>query len=74
MTIKLREPILAPTRSNKWVWMMKYCQINLLPPAVDWVWNCAEKAYEAKLNSGFNGALNTKRFFEKARERRKIYT
>ena len=30
---------------KKWLWMMDYCKKLRIPPAQEWAWNKAEKAY-----------------------------
>ncbi len=30
---------------DKWSWMMDYCKSHGLPPAQDWAWDKAEKAW-----------------------------
>lgn len=37
--------------TDKWTWMMEYCKKNQIPPAQQWAWEEAEKAYEKELNN-----------------------
>ena len=32
--------------NDKWIWMMDYCKKNGIPPAQQWAWDRASKAYE----------------------------
>lgn len=32
--------------NDKWIWMMDYCKKNGIPPAQQWAWDMASKAYE----------------------------
>jgi hypothetical protein len=32
--------------ADKWTWMMRYCKRHELPPAQEWAWSKAEKAYK----------------------------
>jgi len=38
------------TKSEKWFWMMNYCERKGLPPAQNWGWKIAEDVFEVKFN------------------------
>lgn len=40
-----------PQGKSKWIWMMDYCQLKKIPPAHEWAWNQAAKAYHEFLES-----------------------
>lgn len=36
---------------DTWIWKMDYCKRNGLPPAQEWAWDKAGKAYESFIKS-----------------------
>ena len=36
---------------DAWMWKMEYCKKNNLPPAQDWAWDIAGKAYQEQFGS-----------------------
>ena len=36
----------ANDSNDKWIWMMDFCKKNGIPPAQQWAWDSADKAYE----------------------------
>ena len=40
--------------SQKWLWMVDYCNDNGLPPAQTWAWDRAEKAFNEQTNNQTN--------------------
>lgn len=36
----------ATDSNDKWIWMMDFCKKNGIPPAQQWAWDRASKAYE----------------------------